>query len=274
MHFDESSHNYMDYNPLEDIMKKCISLAAVLAMASLPLIGCTAVTQNIPVSTNPSGAQVYADGNQVCITPCSVDLETTQAHILTLKKEGYQQADVQISQKYDTGGVARDAVRSGMQSSSTGSSIGGAIIGALITAEQDESSGEAYVLTPNSVVVTLVPEGQVAPVGTVAAPHKASVKTTEPATIGSAVEENPEGFAKEVLKEAAKAAPTIGTKSEISHHSYTSTHMNSDGSMERHSSSSSVSVGVHVNPVEAGLEVLDFLEGQEQKKKKEAQPTQ
>jgi len=252
------------------------TLTLTLAMAALPLIGCTAVTQNIPVSSNPSGATVYADGKQSCTTPCALDLETTQAHILTLKKEGYQQADVQISQKYDTGGVARDAAQSGMQSSSMGSSIEGSIAGALITAEQDEASGEAYVLTPSSVVVTLVPEGQTSPAAGVATqPQAATVQTTKPATIGSAVEEDPEGVAEEVLKEAAVAAPTVGTEKEVSHHSHSSTHMNSDGSMETKSSSSSVSVGVHVNPVEAGLGALDLLEElEDHEKSKETKPAE
>ncbi|NDV20208.1 PEGA domain-containing protein [Pseudodesulfovibrio sp. JC047] len=247
-------------------MSKRVHIFLIFALAALPLTGCGVATQNIPVSSNPSGAQVFADGMQTCTTPCSVELEKTQAHILTLKKPGYRQADVQISQKYDTGGVTRDAVQSGMSSSSMGSSVEGSIAGALLSAEQDEASGNAYVLTPSSVVVTLVPDCKT---GT-AQPQQGTVQTTEPATIGSAIEKDPVGVGEEVLKEAAVAAPTIGTEKEISHHSHTSTHHNSDGSMSQHSSSSSVSVGVHVNPVEAGLDALEFLEGAE---KKEADTT-
>jgi len=246
-------------------MKKYARISLSLAIAALPLMGCGVATQNIPISSNPSGAQVFADGTQTCTTPCSVELEKTQAHILTLKKAGYQQADVQISQKYDTGGVTRDAVQSGMSSSSMGSSVQGSIAGALITAEQDEASGNAYVLTPSSVVVTLTPEGGAAPAAAATQSRQATVKTTEPATIGSAIEEDPAGVGEEVLKEAAIAAPTIGTEKEVSHHSHTSTHYNSDGSMTQKSSSSSVKVGVHVNPVEAGLDALEFLEGAEKK---------
>nr|WP_321513703.1 PEGA domain-containing protein [uncultured Pseudodesulfovibrio sp.] len=236
-----------------------------LTLMALPLMGCGVATQNIPVSSNPSGAVVYADGTQTCTTPCTVKLEKTQAHILTLKKDGFQQADVQISQKYDTGGVTRDAVQSGMSSSSMGSSIEGSIAGALISAEQNEASGNAYVLTPSSVVVSLVPVGGSTSAATTAPSQQATIKTTEPATIGSAIEEDPAGVGEEVLKEAAVAAPTIGTEKEVSHHSHTSTHYNDDGSMSQHSSSSSVSVGVHVNPVEAGLGALEFLENAEKK---------
>ena len=248
-------------------MKNKFALILTMTLGVSPLVGCSAVTQNIPVSSNPSGAIVYADGTQTCITPCSVDLETTQAHILTLKKDGYRQADVQISQKYNTGGVTRDAVQSGMSSSSIGSSIESSIAGALITAEQDEASGRAYTLSPSSVVVTLASEGGAAPTATGQAPQ-ATVKTTESATIGSAIEENPEGVAKDVLKEAAIAAPTVGTEKEVSHHSHSSTHYNNDGSMTTKSTSSSVKVGVHVNPVKAGIGALEFLEGMENGKEK------
>ncbi|BCS88221.1 PEGA domain-containing protein [Pseudodesulfovibrio sediminis] len=255
-------------------MHSLTKLALFLALATLSLAGCQAATQNIPVSSNPSGALVYADGQESGTTPCSVELEKTQAHILTLKKEGYQQADVQISQKYDTGAVARDATQSGMQSSSMGSSIEGSIAGALITTEEDEESGAAYVLTPSSVVVTLVPIGQTAPAaGATAQPQGATVKTTDPATIDSAIKEDPEGVAEDVLKEAAVAAPTIGTEKEISHDSHSSTHMNSDGSMETKSSSSSVSVGVHVNPVEAGLGAIELLEDLEKHETKKTDET-
>nr|WP_321259023.1 PEGA domain-containing protein [uncultured Pseudodesulfovibrio sp.] len=246
-------------------MKRYTRIALSLTLAALPLMGCGVATQNIPVSSNPSGAQVFADGMQTCTTPCSVELEKTQAHILTLKKPGYKQADVQISQKYDTGGVTRDAVQSGMSSSSMGSSVEGSITNALLTAEQDEASGNAYVLTPSSVVVSLVPENGTAPAAATTQSQQATVKTTEPATIGSAIEADPAGVGEEVLKEAAIAAPTVGTEKEVSHHSHTSTHYNKDGSMSQHSSSSSTSVGVHVNPVAAGLDALEFLEGAEKK---------
>lgn len=240
------------------------AIIPALSLAVISLTGCSAVTQNIPVSTNPSGAQVIADGKEMCTSPCSVDLETTQAHILTLKKDGYKQADVQIQQKYDTGGVTRDAVKSGMQNQEMGGSIEGSIAGALISTEMSEENGEAYTLTPSSVVVNLVPEGQEGQSGLVQ--QKAEVKTTEPATIGDALEKDGGKAAESALEEAAiQAAPEVGThKSWDSSHS--STHMNKDGSMDTHKSSSSTSVGVKVNPVEAGLDAIHFLEGEENKK--------
>lgn len=255
----------------------------IMTLALSVLAACQAATQKIPVSTNPAGATVYADGQEVCATPCNVTLEKTQAHILTFKKAGYKQADVQISQKYDTAGVTRDATESGMRSSSWGTSAEGAIANALLTAGEKEEDGSAYVLSPSSVVVSLVPEGQSAPTSDIPtinkdqlAPEdqKALVKTTEPATLESAAKDNPEKVAEDILTNAAVAAPTIGTKKEWKN-SHSSESFNKDGSYNQSTSSTKTSVGVSVNPVEAGLGVLHLIEDAEKKKApSEEQPAQ
>lgn len=264
--------------------KICFVISSCFVLAA-----CQAATQNIPVSSNPAGAVVYADGTEVCTAPCNVTLEKTQAHILTLKKSGYKQVDVQISQKYDTAGVIRDSAQTGAWQSSNGADTEGAIANALMTAGAKEDDGSAYVLSPASVVVNLVPEGQMkqtvqaqqsasgdAPItidSSQLAPedqeklfkNEGSVQTTEPATMGTAVQENPEKALEGVLEGAAAAAPTIHSSKELSHSSSSSTTMNSDGSMTTHSSSTSASVGVSVNPAEAGLGLLHLLEGAEKK---------
>ncbi|QGY40414.1 PEGA domain-containing protein [Pseudodesulfovibrio cashew] len=294
-------------------MNRISVLIILLATAALTLAGCKAATQTIPVSSNPTGAMVLSDGAQACITPCSVELEKTQAHILTLQKAGFRQVDVQISRKYDTARATRGAVQTGMWQKSVGGNDQAAVSNALLNMETAEESGDAYVLSPSSVVVEMVPdkpvkqvsqaEGSGAPVvispdqldaadreqinkqavptissdqlapedrqrvetispDQLAPEDRARIKTTEPATMGSAAEENPVKTAEEVLEGAAVAAPSVGTKKEWSHSS-SSGHFNKDGSYSGSSTKTSTSVGVSVNPVEAGLGVLHLLEGAE-----------
>jgi hypothetical protein len=70
-------------------------IIVTIAAAAL-LCGC-ALTQKVPVSTDPSGASVYLDGKAVCsTTPCSVEASTDQAHLLTILKAGYRQKDVTL----------------------------------------------------------------------------------------------------------------------------------------------------------------------------------
>lgn len=76
-------------------------LCSVLAAA---LTGCTSI-QKIPVSTDPSGAVVYLDGNKVCeTTPCSVEMKNDQSHLLTIVKEGYRQKDITMRLTQDSSG--------------------------------------------------------------------------------------------------------------------------------------------------------------------------
>lgn len=240
----------------------------LVAGLALVFAGCSAATQNIPVSSTPTGAEVLSDGKSVCVTPCNVELEKTQPHILTLKKAGYQDANVQISRKYDTGKVTRDAIQTGAQQSSWGADAEGAVANALLGVASDEESGNAYVLSPSSVVVKMVPQGQTGK-ASVTDDSSAQVDGTEPATMASGLEEHPEEAAEAALEGAAAAAPTVGTKKTIEHSHHSSGHMNDDGSYTEHSSSTSASVGVSVNPAEAGLGVLQLLED-ESKKKDEA----
>ncbi|MDQ7835405.1 MAG: PEGA domain-containing protein [Humidesulfovibrio sp.] len=77
-------------------------LAAVFAIA---LLGGCVTTQKVPVSTDPSGALVYLDGQQICAaTPCSVEMATGQNHLLTIIKEGYGQKDIPVRPVAASGG--------------------------------------------------------------------------------------------------------------------------------------------------------------------------
>lgn len=253
----------------------------LIFLACLALSACSAATQNIPVSSNPDGAMVLADGLQVGTTPCNVTLKKTQPHILTLKKDGYRQVDVQISRKYDTAGVTRNAAESGMWQSSNGANTEGAVANALMSVGAQEESGDAYVLSPASVVVTLRPIGATRQVAQGDEPiviskdqldpadqqrlealKNGDVSTTEPATLGGSVAADPAREAEAVLEGGAVAAPTVGTDKSWGS-SHTSEHYGNDGSYSKTTTGTKASVGVHVNPVEAGLEAIKLLEGAE-----------
>ena len=83
----------------------------VLGFVALMGFGCSAfvLTQTVPVSTNPMGAKIYANGQYVGQTPTSISLERNRDHILTLIKEDYQQKDVIIRRVYQRRPVAQIA---------------------------------------------------------------------------------------------------------------------------------------------------------------------
>lgn len=136
--------------------KRLLPLAcAALLCACAP----TVMTQPVPVSTDPTGVNVAVDGKPACVAPCQVDLARNQDHILTLTKEGYRQQDVVIKRQYQANKVLLNALNQGAQSANffkdgwMGANQG------LMSMNSQEQTGEAYVLSPSTVSLRLVPVG-------------------------------------------------------------------------------------------------------------------
>ena len=80
-------------------------LSPVVALALAAALSGCATTQQVPVSTDPSGASVYLDGKLACpATPCSVEAEKGKTHLLTITKEGYRQKDIALRPAPAAGG--------------------------------------------------------------------------------------------------------------------------------------------------------------------------
>jgi hypothetical protein len=262
-------------SPWRPFVIKKIAFPAMLLTLGLAVAACGPATQNIPVSTDPGGAVVLLDGKEACITPCEATVEKTQDHILTLRKDGYRQVDVPVTRKYDTVGVTRQATQSGMRTSSMGANTQGAIANALLSAGAAEEDGTAYVMSPSTIAVKLIPAGQAVPAARTAPAsgegpitittdqldpkdRQAVIQTTEPTTAGDAIAENPEEAAKAVLEAGALATPSVGTKKEWGSSHTSETYGN--GSYSSKTTSTKTSVGVSVNPAAAGLGLLNLIE--------------
>lgn len=120
-------------------MKKGISW--LLVGSVITVYGCGTIisgtTQIVQVNSEPSGARVTVDGFSAK-TPATVTLARIQDHIVTLQKEGCEQAQVQVMREFQ-------GVRT----------ILGNILFLLIGAVVDLVTGGAYDLTPENVNVTL-----------------------------------------------------------------------------------------------------------------------
>lgn len=136
-------------------MPRSITLFALACL--LLLAACGVPKQKIPVSTDPMGATVYADGEMACAsTPCAVRLDRQSDHLLTIVKDGYEQEEVVIHRRFKPDKAIRDGVISGII-------LGGAPedVASKTAKEVDEQerSGEAYVLEPPIVTIKLTPKG-------------------------------------------------------------------------------------------------------------------
>lgn len=134
-------------------MRRLQIFLPVLLLALL-LTACGAPKQSIPISTNPLGAVVFADGIKACTTPCSISLSRTSEHLLTIVKPGFEQVDMTVSRQFRPDKPLRDAALGAILS---GKDPKEAAAEAAKEVDEQEKSGEAYELVPSMIQVKLEP---------------------------------------------------------------------------------------------------------------------
>lgn len=234
-------------------------LLTFLMVIVLLATGCSTpvLRQDIPVSTNPMGATIYANGQPVGKTPSTVSLERTRDHILTLALQNYRQEDVVVRRQYQQQKTLLKAVQSGVDTGLFFNNPSMGVSRGIMDMQRAESTGEAYLLVPVAVKVSLTPlPGTVA----AAAPQAAAQQIPpDPSVMGM---ENTPADTRSTVRDAAKIAVGAATaksnpleaKKEISSSSKTT--IKPDGT--RVQEKSSTKVGVSVDP--RGLvDMIDVL---------------
>jgi len=229
---------------------KCFILLVGLALFA---VGCqpTVLRQDIPVSTNPMGATIYADGKLVGQTPCTVSLDRTNNHILTLVKDTYRQQDVVITKQYQSNKVLRNAVMSGVNSGLFFKDKRMGVSSGFGSISGQEATGEAYILVPATVSVDLTPSNG----STIVSSGAEGYPTASSAVASQDISANSDISATDVLKAGIVAGAAVGAaeakpieknwQTSSSSHSY----VRPDGTEV--TKKSSTSAGVSFNP--AGL---------------------
>ena len=224
------------------------------------IMGCSqpVLRQDVPVSTNPMGAKIYADGKLVGMTPMSVPLERDRNHILTLVKDDYRQEDVIISKAYQKEKTYLNAISAGVNAGLFFKDPRMGVGSAMSSMSAQEKSGEAFILVPQAVKIDLTP------LSGASRPDSAPAFQTEakrPADASGSTESSSSDDAA-LLKGLAKigaAAVLSGAKpleKNIQTSSSSRSYTRPDGT--RVTEKSGTSVGVSVNP--AGLiNVIDVL---------------
>ena len=123
--------------------RKIASRISIIFLVLSLTPGCATIirgtTQSIPISSEPSGADIIIDGALVGLTPDDIALERGRDHLITLEKEDYQTRSIPIVK-----------------------SIGGAVWGNILAGGfigwgVDAASGAQYDLNPETVFVRLIP---------------------------------------------------------------------------------------------------------------------
>lgn len=130
-------------------MKTPINYTLLLIGISLVwLSGCATVTRGTTepytVLTDPPGAVATFSSGETCLTPCTVEKKRKTSFTVTVKKNGYQAADI--------------AVKSGLGKQGKVAMAGNLVlVGTLVWVGVDSASGAAMELSPNPANITLRP---------------------------------------------------------------------------------------------------------------------
>jgi hypothetical protein len=115
-------------------------IAAVLSLSA-----CGAVLNggpaNVPMSTNPPGAEIWIDGVNRGITPATLSLAKNRPYTVTFRRAGSQDTSVEIGRKVSGGYVVLD------------------VLFGLLPVIVDAATGSWYVLDTSNVNVNLIPNG-------------------------------------------------------------------------------------------------------------------
>ncbi len=169
------------------ILKRNFRIFLVLMISSIFFLqNCAAIirgtSQKIPVTSNPAGAKIIVDGNEMGTTPMNLKLRRKKIHNIKIEKEGYEPFTVIINRKtsmllsllgntFFAGGLgaligiaAGDSKTRKVKSQRGGGGLGGFIVGAVIgyssSIRVDFSKGANYSLSPKELNVTLTKIGQ------------------------------------------------------------------------------------------------------------------
>ena len=132
------------------------SSALFLCIMVLALAGCGVPRQKVPISTDPLGAAIYADGKRTCTSPCSVSLDRQSDHLITVVKDGYEQEEIILKRRFKPDKAIRDGVISGLIRGGDPKDVASQTAREV---DEQERSGEAYELEPSIVTIKLTPKG-------------------------------------------------------------------------------------------------------------------
>lgn len=228
------------------------------------MVGCSlpVLKQDIPVSTNPMGAKIYADGQFVGLTPATVPLERKRSHVLTLTKDNYRQEDVIIINRYQKEKVYLKAVQSGINSGLFFKSGAMGVGSSMGSFSGQEESGEAYILDPPAVTLNLT--------SLTGSPSASSGRSTagpsSEATSPSAQYDDMQAppmerseLSRELLKVSAGAATSqiAPIEKKVGGSSSSKNYVTPDGTRVRETTSTSTKVGF--NPAGLVVDIIDTL---------------
>lgn len=115
-------------------------------------------SQIIPITSNPVGATVYADGTRIGLTPCQATLNKNSDHMITVIKDGYTQQVIMVYRTLDQFKTISKTFSDTMDKPIDLENIQENVKKAQKSYERQEKTGESYTLSPSMIYVIMQPE--------------------------------------------------------------------------------------------------------------------
>ncbi len=115
-------------------------------------------TQSVPITSNPVGATVYADGTRIGLTPCQATLSKDRDHMITVIKDGYAQEVIMVHRTLDQFKTLSKTFSESIDKPIDLENLQENVKRAQKSYERQEKSGESYTLSPSMIYVILRPE--------------------------------------------------------------------------------------------------------------------
>lgn len=121
--------------------KKAVGLCMLVSVAA---VACGTLfnqsEKTVSMSSEPSEAEVWVDGNRMGMTPVTLELDNFESHTVTFRKEGYREVTCELNSSAKAGWIVLD------------------VLGGLIPVIVDAATGEWSGISDDTCNVTLPSE--------------------------------------------------------------------------------------------------------------------
>lgn len=133
-------------------MKKMMTTRLIMVISALTLAafvaGCCSIihgtSQEVGLSSNPTNAQIFVNGEQKGATPVTLDLKRDASHMIRLELDGYKPYEITLTKNV------------------SGWVWGNILFGGLIGLAIDAIDGAIYNIQPDNIQANLLPDDGIA----------------------------------------------------------------------------------------------------------------
>jgi len=129
------------------IKRKTQIILALMVMNVFLFQSCMTImrgtSQKIPVTSNPSGAKIIVDGEEIDYAPLELKLKRKKDHIIRIEKQGYNPLEIRITRKTSAPSVGISIIGNYFSGAIPGAFLG-ALVAYALKGEEGKSKSKSW----------------------------------------------------------------------------------------------------------------------------------